>query len=63
MDRVGLVFLLCLGLCYVVSMAGKPNTADSSVSLDDVSFATGKNFNVAALGVILILTVLYATWW
>tara|TARA_B100000809_G_C14884544_1_gene440433 strand:+ start:60 stop:554 length:495 start_codon:yes stop_codon:yes gene_type:complete len=63
MDRVGLVFLLCLALCYFVSIMGKPNTTDSSVSLDDVSFATTKPFNVAAIGVILILTALYATWW
>ncbi|NQZ83195.1 MAG: sodium transporter, partial [Colwellia sp.] len=63
MDRVGLVFLLCLALCYVVSMLGKPNTTDSSVSLDQVSFETTKSFNVAAVGVVLILTALYATWW
>ena len=63
MDRVGLVFLLCLGLCYFVSIAGKPNTTDSSVSLEQVNFATAKSFNVAAFGVVLILTALYATWW
>jgi SSS family solute:Na+ symporter len=63
MDRVGLVFLLCLALCYVVSMAGKPNTSDTSVSLDKISFDTTKSFNVAAVGVVLILTALYTTWW
>ena len=63
MDRVGLVFLLCLVLCYVVSMLGKPNTANSSVTLEQVNFATTKSFNVAAIGVVLILTALYATWW
>jgi SSS family solute:Na+ symporter len=44
-------------------MAGKPNTTDSSVSLDQVNFATKRSFNVAAVGVILIITALYATWW
>ena len=63
MDRVGLVFIMCLVLCYLVSMAGKPNTTDSSVSLDQVNFATKRSFNVAAVGVILIITALYATWW
>lgn len=63
MDRVGLVFLLCLGLCYFVSLAGKPNTEDSSVDLEKVSFDTTKSFNVAAAGVVVILTALYATWW
>jgi SSS family solute:Na+ symporter len=63
MDRVGLVFLLCLALCYVVSIMGKAPQENSSVSLDEVSFDTGKPFNIAAIGVILILTALYATWW
>ena len=63
MDRVGVVFLLCLAVCYFVSIAGKPITTDSSVSLDQVSFTTTKAFNVAAVGVVLILCALYATWW
>ena len=63
MDRVGLVFLLCLGLCYVVSIMGKPNTTDSSVSLEKVSFDTASSFNIASLGIIIILIALYATWW
>ncbi len=63
MDRVGFVFLLCLVLCFVVSMITKPNTDDTSVSLDDVSFATEKPFNIAAYGVVIILIALYATWW
>lgn len=63
MDRVGLVFLLCLALCYFISIMGKAPQTDSSVSLDEVSFETGKPFNIAAIGVILILTALYATWW
>ncbi len=63
MDRVGLVFLLCLGLCIVVSLASKSKSSNASVSLDEVSFATDKNFNIATLGVIIILTALYAAWW
>lgn len=65
-DRVGLVFLLCLGLCYLVSLMGKSSTTDSnnnSVNLDQVSFATANSFNVATVGIIFILTALYATWW
>jgi SSS family solute:Na+ symporter len=63
MDRVGVVFLLCLVLCYSVSMAGKSNTADGSVSLDKISFETTQSFTVAGIGVVLILSALYATWW
>lgn len=63
MDRVGLVFLLCLVLCVVVSMLGKTQVNNDSVNLDQVSFATTSSFNIAGLGVALILTALYATWW
>ena len=62
-DRVGIVFLLCLALCYLVSIMGQAPKEDSSVSLAEVSFDTSKPFNISAVGVILILTALYATWW
>ena len=68
MDRVGLVFVLCLLLCFVVSKLFKAHERDSQgtsecVQLSDVSFATNMGFNVAALGVVVILIALYATWW
>lgn len=61
-DRVGIVFLLCLGLGVVTSLLGKHVKAET-VSLQDVSFSTSQGFNMAALGVVLILIALYATWW
>ena len=63
MDRVGLVFLMCLALCVIVSLASKNQSSNDSVDLSEVSFDTTKGFNVAAIGVILILVALYATWW
>jgi len=63
MDRVGLVFLLCLALCIVVSLAGKIESSSESVDLKEVNFETASGFNIAAIGVILILVALYATWW
>jgi SSS family solute:Na+ symporter len=63
MDRVGLVFLLCLALCVVVSLLQKSTQNNQSVDLSEVSFATDKTFNFAALGVTLVLVALYTTWW
>jgi len=63
MDRIGLVFLLCLALTVIVSLKTGANENNQSVSLDSVSFDTHKGFNMAAIGVILILVGLYATWW
>ena len=63
-DRVGLVFLACLGICYVVSIL-KPDAraTDQSVAVDRSDFTTNSAFNLAAIGVTLILIALYATWW
>jgi SSS family solute:Na+ symporter len=44
-------------------MLGKPNTTDSSVELDKVNFATTNSFNISAVGVVIVLAALYATWW
>lgn len=63
MDRVGLVFLLCLGLCVAVSLLSKAPSTDNSVSLDEVSFETDRGFNIASVGVAIVLIALYATWW
>lgn len=63
MDRVGLVFLLCLALCILVSLQHKGGDSNSSVSLKEISFDTEKNFNLSAFGVVLILIALYSTWW
>lgn len=63
MDRIGLVFLLCLGLTVIVSLATKATCTNNSVDLDEVSFKTNSAFNLSALGVSLILCALYYTWW
>jgi solute:Na+ symporter, SSS family len=33
------------------------------VTLEGVSYKTSTGFNIAGVGVILILIALYATWW
>ncbi|MDC2889319.1 sodium/sugar symporter [Psychrosphaera sp. 1_MG-2023] len=63
MDRVGVVFLLCLALCVIVSLAGKAESSNESVDLSEVSFETTKGFNIATVVVVIILIALYTTWW
>lgn len=63
MDRIGLVFLLCIAVAVIVSLMDKPSDHDQSVSLDNVSFKTQTSFNVSAIGCVLILIGFYATWW
>ena len=63
MDRIGLVFILCLLLAVIVSLYSHSTDEDSSVDLSKITFSTTKGFNLSAIGVVLILVFLYATWW
>jgi SSS family solute:Na+ symporter len=63
MNRVGLVFLLALAAAVLVSLVAPQKKEVNVVSLEGVSYKTTTSFNVAGLGVILILVALYATWW
>ena len=63
MDRVGLVFLLALGLAVAVSLATTARTGSDRIETAGVSFATPAGFNFGALGVVAILIALYATYW
>jgi len=63
MNRVGLVFLLTLAAAVLVALVAPQKKAVNVVSLEGVSYKTTKGFNLAGLGVILILIALYAIWW
>ena len=63
MDRVGLVFILCCVLAAAVTYLAGAKIQGNSIDLNGVSFKTTNGFNVAGIGVILILIAIYATWW
>lgn len=63
MDRVGLVFLLALGLAVAVSLLVPARSDANRIVTGDVTYATPTSFNIGALGVIFILIALYAIWW
>ena len=63
MDRVGVVFLISALAAIVISLIRPAPAGVSTVKLDGVSFKTGPIFNVAGVGVILILIALYKTFW
>ena len=62
MDRVGVVFLLCVGSSIIISLIEK-KPQEKAVDLDDIDFSTSSGFNISAVAVSLILVALYATWW
>lgn len=60
-DRVGLVFVLCLVLAVVLSLLA-PQLDEKSVSVR-VSYKTSPVFNVSAVALTLVISALYITWW
>ncbi|MDQ2077102.1 sodium/sugar symporter [Marinimicrobium sp. ABcell2] len=62
-DRVGLVFITCMVLAVVITLASGAKEHDKAIELDDIQFSTTTSFNLASLGVVLILIALYAAWW
>ena len=62
MDRVGLVFLLCVGIGILWSLA-RPTPQPGFVDPTGVSFSTSQTFNISALVVTLILVFFYTVWW
>lgn len=62
-DRVGIVFLACMVLGVIFSLKTGESGVAKAVDLDDIEFGTSTTFNMSAIGCVLILAALYATWW
>jgi len=62
-DRVGLVFLVCVGIGMLVSVVQGTEKHPNAIEYGDVDISTSGGFNLSALVVVLILVALYATWW
>ena len=63
MDRVGLVFVICLGLAVVLSLLQTRRDPALKVQLKQIDYSTSAGFNIAALGITAILVGIYWTWW
>jgi SSS family solute:Na+ symporter len=62
-DRVGLVFLICMALAVLVSLSQRPQPPSMSIELKNIDYSTSAGFNIAAVVIVAVLIVLYATWW
>ncbi|MEM1412691.1 MAG: sodium/sugar symporter [Pseudomonadota bacterium] len=62
-DRVGLVFVLCILLGVIVSKVQGAEAHPDAIDYGEVDTRTTTGFNVCALAVLLLLIALYATWW
>ncbi|WP_286263493.1 sodium:solute symporter family transporter [Thalassotalea atypica] len=64
-DRVGLVFLICLVVAVAVSLfiPTAQKHPEQSVNLAEIEFTTSTTFNTAAIALTIIIAALYVTWW
>ena len=62
-NRMGAVFLVSFALAVIVSLATPQRPGTDTIDTSNVRYRTSAGFNVGALGVVLILVALYATWW
>jgi len=63
MNRMGYTFLICLGLAVLFSLMQKPKPEAVTVDVQNVDYSTTPSFKIASGAIIVILIVLYATWW
>ena len=62
-DRVGLAFLLCVGLGMLISKLEGAGEPPGAIKFEEVDCSTSASFNFASLAIVLMLIALYATWW
>jgi len=62
-DRVGLVFLLCIAVGVVISTMQGAEDHPDAIDYKTVDTRTTTGFNISALVIVLMLTALYVTWW
>src|SRR5260221_9234838 len=62
MDRVGLVFVACLGVAAAISLLQAPPTAALRVDLKNIDYSTSTGFKIGAAVGAGILVVLFTVW-
>ncbi len=62
-DRVGLVFVACLLLGMLISVAERGNPPANAIEYREVDTSTAAGFNIAAGLVCLMLIAIYTVWW
>jgi SSS family solute:Na+ symporter len=62
-DRVGLVFLLCMALGMLISRLQGADDSPFAVDYKAIDTSTSAGFNWASLAIVLMLAGLYITWW
>ena len=62
-DRVGLVFVLCIALGMTISILQDGKNQPGAIDYAAVDTSTTREFNLATLIIVLMLTGFYISWW
>jgi len=63
LNRMGLVFLILMAIMFFISVYESKTDDAKAIDIDKKLFHTGTTFNVSAIGIMIILTVLYILFW
>lgn len=63
MDRVGIVFVLCVLLAVIISFAQSKGEHPNAVELSDIDFATSRTFNYSSIALVIVVAAFYIVWW
>ena len=62
-DRVGMVFVLCMALGMLISIRQDGQDHPDAIDYKEVDTSTSTGFNLASLVVVLMLAGIYTAWW
>jgi solute:Na+ symporter, SSS family len=63
MDRVSIVFFICVFLAVLVTYIGGARNQIKAIEVKDIMFKTTTGFNFASLGILIVLVSIYSIWW
>ena len=63
LNRMGFVFLILLGIIFFISIFESKTDDPKGIDISKKLFHTGTKFNISAIGILIILSVLYTLFW
>ena len=63
MDRMAVVFFLCVAIMVIASLLDKNKKISNTIIIEKSLFKTSTGFKITAAFIVIILTVIYTMWW
>ena len=63
LNRMGVVFLILMVIIFLISIYESKTDDPKAIEINKKLFHTGTKFNIAAIGIMIILSVLYTLFW